>query len=134
VREGEKNEKDERRERVSEMKVFFYFINIKGLVGRAGGYPPDKICEIRYPSENLKNKKILINICPNMACGRAIGSGGFVGRVGFNGFLSTPNGYHSFAKSAQNMPRSWFSKCDGGIFSSPVEGSYPDQNSLFNRD
>jgi hypothetical protein len=84
---GKKNEKDERRERVSEMRVFFYFINIKGLVGRAGGYPPDKICEIRYPSENPKNKKILIHIHPNMACGRAIGSGGFVGRVGFNGFF-----------------------------------------------
>ena len=33
---GKKYEKDERRERVSEMRVFFYFINIKGLVGRAG--------------------------------------------------------------------------------------------------
>ena len=53
--------------------MFFYFINIKGLVGRAGGYPPDKICEIRYPSENPKNKKILIHIRPNMACGRAGG-------------------------------------------------------------
>ena len=74
MREGEKkNEKDERRERVSELRVFFYFINIKGLVGRAGGYPPDQICEIRYPSENSKNKKILIHIRPNMACGRAGG-------------------------------------------------------------
>ena len=73
MREGEKNEKEERRERVSEMRVFFYFINIKGLVGRAGGYPPDQICEIRYPSENPKNKKILIHIRPNRACGRAGG-------------------------------------------------------------
>ena len=48
-------------------REFFYFININGqLVGQVGN-PSDKIWKIQYPSENLKNNKILIHIRPNMA-------------------------------------------------------------------
>ncbi len=62
------------------------------MVGRVG-WIPDKIFQIRYPSENPKNNKILIHIHPNMAHGRKDGRSGSddFGRCGFGGYLPTPN-------------------------------------------
>ena len=55
---------------------------------------PDRICQIGSPFENPKNNKILIHICPNMARGEdrwTIRSGGFGRRIGFRGYLPSPN-------------------------------------------
>ena len=65
------------------------------MVGRVGGYPPDKKLKTRSPPETQIRKIIISVIRPYMTHGRAggrtNGSDGFVGRVDFHGFLPNPS-------------------------------------------
>ena len=56
---------------------------------RAGGYPPDQNSKNRYPSV-IRIFKISVSV-RIYASGRVSGSAGLIGRVGFHGFLPTPN-------------------------------------------
>jgi hypothetical protein len=66
--------------------IYIYIYLIKYC--RAGGYPPDQNSKNRYLSV-IRIFKIFVSV-RIYAQGRASGSTGLVGRVGFHGFLSTP--------------------------------------------
>jgi hypothetical protein len=73
MREGKKNEKDERREsyQIGEVGIrVFFSLNING---RAGGYPPDKKHKTHGPPETQIRKIIKIRIRPLCTHRRAAG-------------------------------------------------------------